>query len=248
MPLRQHQRVYIPKDRWTPVANKVFDETLATLNEKRSGTLYLILFDRCWHADGKRVDATIAEIAIWCDMDERTVVKCLRELRNKKLVLRVRKGVKRSHINKPRWRVPLAEGSRADGHYTPIPRFLIMKYCRRYPNALLLLVIIRYQHINWQNKAWVGVETLCKRTGWSGSRVRDAIRVMGHKALWAKQRIQLPWPLEITYHNRGQRRYLRVRAVWYEITGPKRRRFRKMFVSEEFRKRFKLPSRVPVNE
>ena len=66
----------------------------------------------------------------------------------------------------------------SDGDWTPIPRFLITRYVRRYSNAVLLLLLIWYQHLNWNNMSWPGIETLCLRTGWTASRVRNAIQTM----------------------------------------------------------------------
>ncbi len=233
-------RVCISSKRWTPVQNEVFDKIFAKLEGKRSGLVYLVLYDRCRHRDGRKISATIAEITRWCGIDERSVMKCLEELESKELIIRVRDGVKRSHINKPRWRVPLTEFELGDGNWTPIPRFLFTKYCRRYAGAVLLSLLLRYQHIHKQNSCWIGVARLCKRTGWSESRVRDAIRTMGRERLWRRRSKSLPQPLEIKYNPQRTHRRFRVLAVYYESKGRKGRKVYSMTISEEFRKRFKI--------
>lgn len=233
-------RVLIPSDRWTPVRSEIFDEQLAQLKERASGLVYLILYDRCWHRDGHRICGSIAEISGWCGLDERTVGKCVAELEGRKFIRRVRMGVSHSHINKPCWSVPLTEFLLNEEQWIPVPRFLITRYLKRFTNSVLLLLLLRYQHINWQNKCWVGIATLCRRTGWSPSRVRNSLRTMGHKKIWKKQQTKLPWPLEISYSDNGERRHFGVRAVRYERAGKKGRKVTTVEISPEFGKRFDI--------
>ena len=175
-------------------------------------------------------------------MNEKTVPKCIEELEQKKFIIRVSKGVSHSHVNKPKWRIPLSEFQLDQGGWIPVPRFIIKRYLRDFHNAVLLLFILYYQHMSWKNKAWVGVTTLCKRTGWSPTRVRKALRTMGHEHIWNKQNTNLPWPLEILYAGKPgeERRRFRVRAVWYKRMKKKGGGVSTIQVSEEFRKRFKI--------
>jgi len=232
--------IAIPIERWTPVRHEILDELLAKLEQKRAAFLYLFFYDRAWHRDSRKVSATMAQLSRGTGMDERTLAKCVEELERKKLIKRVREGVQHSHINKPRWRVPLSEFWLNDGNWTPVPRFLITRYCKAFPNAVLLVYLLRYQHMKWLNKSWVGVTTLCKRTGWSPTRVRRALHIMAHKHSWEKQGIRLPQPLELGYHHHHERRHFRVRAVWYERVTKNERTVTRMKVPKEFRDRFKI--------
>ncbi|GEM_PF-3715177 len=235
-PFHGKYRILIPSTRWTPVRRYVINNVLRRLREKRAALVYIILYDRAWHNEN-RVSATIAELSRWTGMNERTVVKCIEELEEKGLIVRIQPGVAHSHVNVPCWRVPLSEFALGEREWTPVPRFVITRYCQAFPNAVLLVVLLNYQHMGWQNKCWVGVTKLCQRTGWSEIRVRRALRIMGHEGIWNRQGIYLPCPIEISYSPDRRNRRFRVRAVLYTR---KPSGFSVVEVSSEFRRRFNI--------
>src|SRR5439155_7398035 len=115
-------RVLIPRDRWTPVHMDVFTDIFPKLKEKRAAILYIILYDRVRHRDFRTVRASIAELTRWSGLNERTVKKCITELREKRFILRKKHGTKHSHTDKPLWRVPDAEFDAALASWVPVPR------------------------------------------------------------------------------------------------------------------------------
>jgi hypothetical protein len=247
MPAPKKYRVMLPDERVTPFFNHIFDEQIGELEGKHSALVYFVVYDRAWHRRNHRLPATVAQIARWCGLDERTVENCLDELLEKQFIERVRKGVPHSHIHKPVWSVPAADWSLGEGGWLPIPRFLVRVYLPRFHNAVALLFLLRYQHIHWLNHSWVGMETLSGQLGWSASRTRSAVRTMGKPELWLKQGTGLPRPLKIIPYKtpKGEdRRRFSVRAVRYE---KKSRRGTSLFlVPKEFRRHFKLPSNVSL--
>jgi predicted transcriptional regulator len=240
LPLAARYRILIPCERWTPVRREIIDSVFGRLREKRAALAYMVLYDHAWHNEN-RVNATIPEMSRWMGMDERTVTKSIEELEEKNLIVRALRGIAHSQINIPCWRVPLAEFNLNQQVWTPVPRFVITRYCRAFPNAILLVVLLHYQHVGWQNKCWPGIPTLCRRTGWSEIRVRRALRVMGHEGIWRNEGTNLPWPMEISYSpDRRHRRY-RVRAVLYTR---RRSGFSVVKVSREFRIQFKMEQKL----
>ena len=243
MPPASKSRVLIPYPFWTPVRNEVFADLLGSLKNNNSALVYLSLYDWAWHSSAKQVSATVAELARATRLDARTVTKCLQELENRNLIDLVDDGVLRSQINKPCWQVPLVEFQLKNQKWTPIPRFLITNYCRAFPNAVLLVVLLYFQHMSWNNFCWVGVKTLSERIGWSRSRVRRALRLMNNPNRWKQQTSgALPVPLKITTENQW-RRY-RVLAVFYtEIQRTFRgKKYPKVvIVPRAYRQRFGLP-------
>lgn len=234
-------RILIPDDRWTPFRNEIVDKALALLELNRSAVVYLALYERAWHRPKRVVCASRAQIARWTNTEERGVRGCLLELRNKGLLVRRRQGIKHSRIRTPCWYVPLADFVLGEAEWFPVPRFLVTKYCREFPNAVLLPVLVRYQHLGWLNFSWVGAPTLAERLNWSESRVRDALRTMAHKHLWSSLGTGLPRPLEILYAKTKtgeDRRRFRVRALWYRRVSKKGGGYSTVKVSEEFAKRF----------
>ena len=125
----------------------------------------------------------------------------------------------------------------------PVPRFLIRKYCRRYPNAVILLVLLSHQHIQWLNYCWPGVPRLATILGWSESRVCEALRTLGHKNIWSKLYPKLPCPLAIGWKTNEQgapRRHYSVLAVEYKRMSAKGRGYSTVTVSTPFAKRFRI--------
>ena len=126
--------------------------------------------------------------------------------------------------------------------WTPVPRFIITKYCRRFHNAVLLVVLLRIQHFSWKNHCWPGVKKLSELTGWSCTRIRKALRTMGHRLIWDRQGTNLPWPLEIIRRGKGEhvRRHFRVRLVSYKRKGRASATFQ---VSNKFARYFGIRKR-----
>lgn len=231
------ERVLIPSTRWTPIRNTVFDHILPALKEKRAALVYLVLYDRTWHGSNHRIHATIADLARWTGLDERTISDCLDELEQKGFVVRVSTGVRRSRISKPLWRVPAAEFRLSEGSWVPIPRLLIKRYLPAYANAVLAVVLVKYQHLSWKNYCWPTLPTLGAAMGWSTSRVAEALNIMGRPEEWKQQRTCLPRPIELISD-----RQRRVRALWYGPGGPQQGTVR---VSRLFRERFDVPLLKP---
>ena len=217
-------RVQIPKEQWTPFRNEVFAKELGNLEEKRAAALYLFLYDRAYNRPSNAVAVTVRQLSSLLNMDERVIKKCLAELRRKELIRKIRSGVRRSRINKDVWKVPLAEVDLKKDSWTPIPRVLIQKYLPADPNAVLLPLLLYYQHMNWLNYSWVGVTTLSKQLNWSASRIRDSLRGMFDQDIWYS-RHELQWSLRriIVKNEKGERRRrFRVRAVHYYQSGKRR--------------------------
>jgi hypothetical protein len=226
MAITFNPRILIPPEIWTPIQTAVFEDVLPNLGEKRSAQLYFVLYDRARHSPTGLVAGSVAQLARWSGLNVRTVNNCLKELREQRFVLRKKSGVKHSRTHKPCWRVPLTQFSTSTASWVPVPRFLIQKYCQRYPGAVILLVLLRYQHILWINHCWPGVYRLGKILNWSPSRVRNALHCMGYDKPWKEQQTSLPRPLEITWHTNPQgesRRHFRVLAIRYK-KGTKRGR------------------------
>lgn len=234
-------RILIPEKRWTPVSNVLLDTILPELQQRHSALLLLVLYDRAWHSASKRAIASLADLQNSTGLDGRTIAKCLTELEDEKLIRRIRSGVLRSRENLPCWRVPSIDFRLNQGDWTPVPRFLIRRYLRAYSNSVLLIVLLRIQHLRWLNESWVGVTKLCERTGWSAMRVRRALGVMRSKNQWRTRAEDLPLPLGVSTLG-GRRRY-RVLAVWYETAPKKGRRTkasRVMKIAKDFRERFRF--------
>lgn len=226
---------------WTPIRNEVFTESFRTLEGRSAAALFLIMYDWAYHSPSKSVAATNAELARLTGISPRTAKKCLAELRRKKLIVKIRKGIKRSKAKtgRPVWAVPLAPIDLQEGNWTPIPRNLIRNYLREYPNAALLPLLIHYQNIKKLNFCWVGVTTLSKRLGWSATRVNESLRYMVDKENWRSLHPDLPLPLKcepVTNKEGQRRRRFTVLAIKYEGSGKKA----KMRLSRRFRMAFEL--------
>lgn len=212
-------RILIPPERWTAVQTDVFTEVLPELHQKRAAFLYFVLYDHARRSPTGLVAASVAELARWTGLNVRTVNNCLTELREHKFVLRKKLGIKHSRIHKPCWRVPLADFSPSAASWIPVPRFLILRYCRDYPNAVILIVLLRLQHIHWQNHCWPGARTLSRSLNWSPSHVRNALHTMAYDTRWKRQETGLPRPLKIDWQtnaNGESRRHFQLRAVRYK--------------------------------
>ncbi len=242
MPPSSNSRILIEYRFWTPFRNEVFTDILGSLENNNAALVYLSLYDRAWHSNARQVSATVAQLSKSMGLDARTLTKCLRELETRNLIDRVDSGILRSQTKKPCWQVPMAQFRLQNQKWTPIPRFLITDYFPTFPNAVLLVVLLYYQHMSWNNFCWAGVKTLSERIGWSRSRVRRALRLMNNRNRWERQTSgDLPVPLKITTVN--ERRRYRVLAVFYTEIEKKFRgkQFPKVvIVAPSFRRRFGL--------
>lgn len=230
------RHVLISAETWTPLSAKVFSDVLPCLKERLSSVLYLILYDRYYHR-ARPVRASEAQLCRWTNMNERSLKKCLSELEKKQLIVRVKKGKLHSKTKKPAWRVPLADFRLKEQGWIAVPRLLVQKYCRRYHNAVLLIVLLKYHQIKYLNYCWPGVGTLSKIIHWSASRINRALRTMGHPLNWKQKQTGLPWPLKISFRQRpGKKpwRHFQVRAVVYN------KRNQTVRLSREFEKHSNL--------
>lgn len=243
-------RIHFQPRRWTPYANDVFHNVLRKLRRPRSAQLYFTMYDLAWHSKSKRVEMSIPKLASSAEMDTRTLQSCLSELEQKGHVVRVHPGKAHSPIDVPKWRVPLTEFGLHEGHFVPVPRFIVRRYCKVYPNAVLLIVLQWYQHLHWRTYSYVPVAKLAKRIGWTVRRTGQALRTMGPKHRWEalmeKKHSDLPWPMEIRWRHRHRKelRHFYLRVVEYSCYGPKSRRIRGLGIPEELRRRFKIKKKV----
>ena len=212
--------VLYPLRYWTPVRREVLEDVCPQLRANRGAVVYLVLYDRVWRSPGRRLSATVSDVSRWTGLDGRTTDICLRELISKGLVVRIRSGHLRSRTDKPVWRVPLAEFDfRKQGPWTPIPTFILYRYCRAYSKAVLLPVILWHQHIGWRDWCWPGAPRLATLMHWPVARVYAALRTMGQPNRWERLGTGLPQPLEIQYRRSKKgwlTRHFHVRAVHYQ--------------------------------
>ncbi len=236
-----HVRVLYPVRYWTPVRREVFEDVCPQLKANRGALVYLVLYDQAWRSGDRRVSATVTDVTRWTGLDGRTIQKCLVKLESKGCVVSVRSGRVRSRTNKPVWRVPLAEFDfRKQGPWTPVPTFILYRYCQAYSKAVLLPVILWHQHIGWRDWCWPGAPRLATLMHWPVARVYAALRTMGRRDRWEKLGTGLPQPLEIQCRRSkksGWTRHFHVRAVHYQqsSTQPSVR------LDEEFAKFFHVP-------
>lgn len=236
MPLPKHRVLMEEKD-WTPFRNEIFDNWGGKLQEHNAAALYAILYDRAYHHALQLlkpvVSAGYSDLSNWSGLDSRVVKSCLKELRNKGLVLKKKSGTSRSRSDKPVWKIPLATAFLRDGgvQWTPVPRFLVQEYIPVYANSVLLLFLLRIQGYLWKDFSWVSVESLAVKCNWSDSRVRDSLKRLSDPKLWGNL-TKLPRPLTRKPQKTGST-HSTVRAVRYENGATVRLR-------TEFAKYFKL--------
>src|ERR1035437_5165092 len=211
--------IKIPSSFWTAFFQAVFVDILPNLQHRRSAVVYLTLYDRAWYLPEGEVHACLADLAKWTGLDERTVRECLVELVANGHVIRRERGQLRSRSRKPVWRVPLAEHDlNSGGPWTPVPRFLVQSYLPRYTKAVLLLILLRLQHIHGRNECYPGAKYLTEQSGWSKRSVYEALETMNDETDWQSVGSGLPRPLKIYWKKNRQgrlKRYLSVRAVLY---------------------------------
>jgi hypothetical protein len=241
MPPSAKPRVLIHGDHWTAFRNEIFEEELADLKENNAAALYAVLYDRACHNKVPIVKATITELSKWAGVDARVAANCVKELRRESLIHKKSGSVDRSRTQLPRWKVPLAKPDLRHGGWTPVPRILMQQYIRAYPNAVLLLLLLRFQSMSWKDYCWPGVPKMSSLMGWSPTRVRDALKIMATDEEWDSLGNDLLRPLSVTrrpYKGRLVAHY-RVRVVRYEADKQGRKIVR---ISRRFRKHFTIPS------
>jgi hypothetical protein len=244
-------RIWIAPGDWTPVHRDVFTDVFPALRQKRAAVLYAVLYDRVRHNDFRAVRASVAQLARWSGLNERTVKKCITELREHKFILRKKHGTKHSYTDKPLWRVPLTEFNPKFVSWVPVPRFIITRYCSHFFGCVLLLGLLRYQHVGWRNDCWVGVPRLSKDFGWSQTTVRELLRTMFRDDLWKPRGTGLPRPLDMVWQpskDGGERRRFRVLAVWYDRKSTRGRGYCTFRVSSAFSRRFHISTTLGFEE
>jgi hypothetical protein len=239
----QRRRILIPRKHWTRIINRVFDEELREFRENQAAAVYLFLIDRADHSSTKAVAITRAELAAAIRMDERVVKNCLDELSAVGFIELQRTGISHSRINKDVWRVPAVEEVHTEP-YTPVPRLIITEYIPAFHSAALLPVLLRHQHLSWNNWCWMGIAKLSKILNWSPNRVRDALGAMGTESGWKAKGTGLPRPVQMKTVTRSKKgkyytntvRHYQVLAVEYTLESDMR--LRRVFIPEAFRDRF----------
>ena len=233
-------RILFPSNNWIPVQNAVFEEVLPRLQEKRTGHLYLAMYNLAHRSLGGEFNACLSDLAGLIKCDERTARKCIVELvRSKFVVMTQWDGTSRSRSHKPSFQVPLANKSLTEGGWTPLPRFFITHYLPILPGSLLLPIFLYHQHMSWKNDCWPGATRLVHLTNWSKRTVYQAIRLMGHGSPWAALNNGLPQPLSISYRRSkdgSEVRHFSIRAVNYYKA--RRKKHIVVALTDEFRQRF----------
>jgi hypothetical protein len=233
----REQRIFYPANSWMPVQSAVLRKVFPKLRQHRAAHLYMAMYERATRVGPREFAMNLRELSELIECDPRTVRKCIVELCQKGFIDMVHKGgAKRSRTDKPRFRVPLSESELAGGEWFPIPRFLVTKYMQAFPGSLLLIILISFQHIEWNDHCWVGVSALRRIIRWKPRTIYSALNLMGHKHRWEKFGTDLPWPLEIRYSTNWERRHFSVRVVQYYL--PPGHRHRVVGLSKEFETHF----------
>jgi hypothetical protein len=210
-------RIEMPRKEWTPFDNRVFTHVLKKLQGKSSAALYFYLYDEAYHSGLGIVTKTASRLAHLTGMDARVTKTSLDELKDRGLIYNASEGIPRSRTQTDTWVVSHTGLDLKKGGWTPVPRIVIHKYIRRFPNAVLLPLLLFHQHKSWRNECWVGVAKLSELLNWSKTRVRGALRRMIQDDEWTSRRTGLPRPLTFTVKKKdGKRsRHYRVLAVSY---------------------------------
>jgi hypothetical protein len=217
MKMEKTDRILIQDGHWTPFRNEIFQRIWGQLKQDYAAALYAILYDQFYHHPTHK--ASLGSLLTWPHLDEGELGASLIELQERKLVSLEK--VSRAHrgTGKLRLKVPLAAHFDLNGgNWTPIPRFLIREYILAYPDSVLLLMLLHYQHLNWQNDCYPGLLTLSQQIGWPHGRVRSAVGTVSRSDLWKKIETGLPRPLTTElrpFHKRTVTHY-HLRAVRYD--------------------------------
>jgi hypothetical protein len=233
-------RIRFPSDGWIPVNNSVFECVFPFLTNKRSAQLYMAMYNMAQHSRTGEFSACLQDLARVTACDPRTVRKCIIELSSRNVVLMSNwRGTSRSRTRKPRFRIPLFDQGLVNGHWTPVPRFLVTHYLPKMSGALILLILLYHQHMSWRNDCWPGVGRLERLTNWSKRTVYHTIHSMGNRKRWDALNTGMPRPLAVTWEKavtEQEFRHFSVRAVNYYFS--ERQNCRVVGLSEEFGKAF----------
>jgi hypothetical protein len=212
----RQKRIFYPANSWIPVHSDVFEKVFPRLKERLAAHLYMAMYERASQVRSREFAMNLRDLSELIKCDPRTARKCIIELVGKGFVKMVDEGrANRSRTDKPRFRVPLVESELAEGRWVPVPRFLVTRYLPEFPGSLLLIVLLSFQHINWNDHCWMSAQLLGTITKWKRRTIYHALNLMGHRHRWEKLRTGLPWPLEIRYSGDWERRHFSVRAVQY---------------------------------
>jgi hypothetical protein len=213
--------VLYPTTQWTAFNNALLD-SFASLSSVATTVILLVMYDAVSHRKKRSIRASLTDVARMSGFDARTVKSSLRESLRKGLLDFNVRGTDRSRTNKTAWTVPLAEFNWADGHWTPVPRFLIRQYLPVVPRAIILPLIIKHQQLSWTNRCWPSVATLARLTNRSDRWIYLALRELSNERVWARLGTGLPRPLELWYRTKNgrHRHYYRARSVFYRNDGP----------------------------
>jgi len=217
--MKETDRILIQDDHWTPFRNEVFQRVWGQLKQDYAAALYAILYDRFYHHRSHFTRGSLAKLLTWAHLDEDELGDSLIELQERKLVTLEKISASHRHTGELRLKVPLAAPfDLKDGNWTPIPRFLIRKYIPAYPDSVLLLLLLHYQHLSWENDCYPGKLTLSGKIGWPHIRVGDAVGTMSGSDRWKKIATRLPRPLstELRPLHNGTVTHYHLRAVRYE--------------------------------
>jgi hypothetical protein len=241
-------RILMEDEKWTPFPNSLFEDELKDLRQNHSAAVYVVMYDIAAHKSRHVVNATVADLSRWVGLDHRVVRSCLKELERNHLILLEKGSISRSSRRTPRWGVAHANLDRRNGQWFPVPRF-VRRYIRAYPNSILLVALLRIQHLKWLNDSWVGPSTLTKQLGWSETRIRDALRTMSDSKRWKALKTGLPRPLtrepRESEWGYGMVMHNHVRLVRYERD---KKSLPTVRPAKLFARRFKTPILKPQRE
>jgi hypothetical protein len=196
--MEEADRVRIQDGHWTPFRNEIFEGVWGHLKQDYAAAVYAILYDRFYHHQSHITRSSLANLLTWAHLDEDELGASLIELQERKLVSLEKMSGPHRGTAKLRLKVPLAASfDLKDGNWTPIPRFLVKEYIPAYPDSVLLLLLVHYQHLSWENDCYPGLLTLSQRIGWPQNRLRSAVGTMSQSDLWKKVGSGLPRPLTV---------------------------------------------------
>ena len=228
MGLPKEQPRYLQHPNWTPIANNVFDNL--SLQGSYSAAIYLWLYDKCYWAKANAVTVTASQLVKVFKLDAHTADRCLTELKLAGLIRQTQSGVKRSKTQKPVYRVPAVSSFDPAEGWTPIPRFLIRKYPRLYPDAVVLPYLIFCQQLSRRDFSYPSNRKIGSRFNWSTRTVSRVIRDLTNPENWEKYRVPCPLKSKIMRKDGKTVRHLSVTAISYAGRYPRiTRSFRSAF-------------------
>jgi hypothetical protein len=206
-----------------------------------AASVYLALYHRAWRTKGKRVGASLTDLAKWTGLDYRTLAKCIKFLEWRRFIVREEKGTLHSHSDLPIWKVPATRFDMKSEGWVPVPSFLIAHYLKAHRACLLLPLLLYHQNIYKQNDCYPSVVRLALMTGcWSQRMVYESLHLMSNSEKWDQLGTGLPLPVEIIRRRVAQFkkwiRHYRVRAVYFHRES--KRDLPVLYLTKEFSKAF----------